>query len=109
MIKNVTSQSFENEVLKSDRPVLADFFATWCAPCKMLAPIIDEIGNELEKTLDIAKVNIDMDAEIAEYYSVSSVPTLILFKNGSEMVRFTGVMPKDSLVGAIMEYVNEYA
>lgn len=109
MIKNVTSQSFENEVLKSYRPVLADFFATWCAPCKMLAPTIDEIGNELEKILDIAKVNIDIDAEIAEYYSVSSVPTLILFKNGSEMVRFTGVMPKDSLVGAITEYVNEYA
>ena len=107
MVKAVDTKSFENDVLKSSHPVLADFFATWCAPCKMLAPIIDEIGDELKSLIDIAKIDIDSDAEIADYYSVSSVPTLILFKDGNEMVRFTGVMPKDSLIGAITKYINE--
>ncbi len=107
MIKNVTLQSFKSEVAGSNRPVLADFFASWCAPCKMLAPVIDEIGGELENLIDIAKIDIDSNAEIAQYYSVSSVPTLILFKDGSEKIRFTGVMPKDRLISAITEYVNE--
>ncbi len=107
MIKTVSTQSFEKEVMQSSRPVLVDFFATWCAPCKMLAPVIDEIGKELEKLIDVAKVDIDKDAELADYYSVSSVPTLILLKKGKEIVRCTGVMPKDDLVGTIMEYVNE--
>lgn len=107
MIKNVTPQSFRSEVADSNRPVLADFFATWCAPCKMLAPVIDEVGSELENVIDIAKIDIDRNAEIAQYYSVSSVPTLILFKDGCEKARFTGFMPKDSLVSAITEYLDE--
>lgn len=107
MIKSVNLKDFENEVVDSSRPVIVDFFAPWCSPCKMLAPVIDEIGAEFENTLDIAKVNIDTDAEIADYYSVSSVPTLILIKDGKEKVRFSGVMPKDSLVSKMMEYLNE--
>lgn len=106
MIKNVSANSFEKEVINSSRPVLADFFATWCSPCKMLAPVIDEIGAELENEIDVAKVDIENNAQIADYYSVSSVPTLILFNKGDEKIRLTGVVPKDTVLGAIAEYVN---
>lgn len=107
MIKSVSVQSFKNEVLGSSRPVLVDFFASWCSPCKMLAPVIDEVGAELDDVIDIAKVDIDTDANIADYYSVSSVPTLILINKGDEKVRLTGAVPKDTIMSAITEYINE--
>lgn len=106
MIKKVSVNSFEKEVINSTRPVLVDFFAPWCSPCKMLAPVIDEVGSELDKVIDIAKVDIDTDAGIADYYSVSSVPTLILLNNGDEKIRLAGVVPKDTILSAITEYVN---
>ncbi|MDX1645470.1 MAG: thioredoxin, partial [Thermoanaerobaculia bacterium] len=79
-IANVTTSSFEDEVLGADKPVLVDFWAEWCGPCRMIAPILDEVAESMEDQVQIAKVNVDENQEIAFKYQVSSIPTLILFK-----------------------------
>ena len=78
---NLTNQNFEEEVLKSDLPVLVDFFATWCGPCKMIAPIIVEIAERYEGKVKVGKVNVDDENELAMKYQISSIPTLVLFKD----------------------------
>ena len=94
---------FENEVLKSDIPVLVDFYAEWCGPCKMLAPVIDEIAGELEGTVKVGKINIDEAQEIAAKFNIMSIPNVILFKNGQPADQIVGVMPKDQLLEKIRE------
>lgn len=101
----ITSDNFETEVLHSTLPVLVDFGAEWCGPCKMLDPVVDEIATELEGKLKVCKLDIDNHANIAMNYQVMSVPTLILFKNGQVTERLTGFRPKQKILGKLAEYI----
>jgi len=89
----VTNENFEAEVLKSDKPVLIDFWAEWCGPCRMLSPVVDQVAEEVD-TVKIGKINVDNDPELAKKYGVMSIPTLILFKNGEVVATSVGVKPK---------------
>jgi thioredoxin 1 len=104
-IINVTSENFESDVLKSDKPVLVDFWAEWCGPCRMVAPTLDEIADENE-AVRIAKVNVDDQQDLAYRYQVSSIPTFILFKDGQVADRMMGAMPKASFQGFIERNTN---
>lgn len=97
---NVTLESFENDVLKSDKPVLVDFWAAWCGPCKMLSPIMEEIADE-RQDIKVCKVNIDEEGELAMQYNVMSIPTIIAFRNGSVVKRTVGAQPKQDILSLI--------
>ncbi|MBR0494741.1 MAG: thioredoxin [Treponema sp.] len=92
----LTESNFETEVLKSDKPVLVDFWASWCGPCKMLAPTIEQIANEND-TIKVGKVNVDDEPDLAQKYGIVSIPTVILFKNGEAVKTSTGFVPKETL------------
>lgn len=94
----LTSQNFENEVLRSDKPVLVDFWAQWCGPCKMLSPVIEEIAEEYEGKIKVAKCNIDEEMQLAVQYGISSIPTILLFENGEIVKKSIGFAPKESLI-----------
>lgn len=100
-VLKITNQNFEEEVLKSDKPVLVDFYATWCGPCQMMSPIIDEIAQENTDTLKVGKVNIDENQDLAMEYNVMSIPTIIVVKNGKVEKTFVGVTDKKEILGAI--------
>lgn len=93
----LTSQNFEEEVLKSDKPVLVDFWATWCGPCKMIAPVVSEIAEEYEDKIKVGKVNIDEEKELAVKFQITSIPTLMLFKNGEVSNMTVGFQSKSEL------------
>jgi thioredoxin 1 len=97
LIVNATDASFENDVLKSDGPVLVDYWAPWCGPCKMVAPILDEIAGEYEGKLKIVKVNVDDNPGTAQKYGVRGIPTLSLFKGGSVEATKVGALSKSQL------------
>ena len=90
----ITKENFENEVLKSDIPVLVDFWATWCGPCRMLAPIIEEIAEEQAGKIKVGKIDVDQQPELAMAFRVVSIPTLILFKEGKAVAQSLGYKPK---------------
>lgn len=94
----LTEQNFETEVAKSDIPVLVDFWASWCGPCKMLAPIVSEIAEEYAGKVKVGKVNVDEEPALAGRFGISSIPTLILFKNGEPAGVSIGYRPKEELV-----------
>ncbi len=96
-VTQVTTESFDNDVLQSDTPVLVDFWAEWCGPCRMVAPVLDEVAEEMNGQVRIAKVNVDENRELAFKYQVSSIPTLILFKDGEVADRVLGAMPKNAI------------
>lgn len=100
-VLKITNQNFEEEVLKADKPVLVDFYATWCGPCQMMSPIIDEIAEENADTLKVGKVNIDENQDLAIKYNVMSIPTIIIVKNGKVEKTFDGVTDKNEILGAI--------
>ena len=102
-VKEFTDGNFENEVLQSDVPVLVDFWAEWCQPCRMLAPTIDELANEYNGKAKIGKVDTDSNREISVKYGISAIPTVILFKNGEVEKKFVGLTPKDQFASAIDE------
>jgi thioredoxin 1 len=93
-IVTVTDDNFENEILKSDQPVLVDFWAPWCGPCRLVAPVLDQLADEMDGKLRIAKLNVDEAQGIAYKYQVQSIPTFILFKNGQMADRTMGALPK---------------
>ena len=92
-----TSADFEKEVLQSDKPVLVDFFADWCGPCKMMAPVVEQLAEELEGKAKVGKLNIDENMDIAEKYRVMNIPTFLIFKDGQEKERIGGAGSKNEL------------
>jgi thioredoxin 1 len=100
-IKELSDRDFETEVLQSTSPVLVDFWAPWCGPCRLIAPVIEELATENQGTIRVAKINIDDSPNTAATYGVSSIPTLMIFKNGEVVDRFVGVQPKKRLQDAI--------
>lgn len=92
----ITKENFEAEVLNSTKPCLVDFWATWCGPCKMIAPIIEEIAEEYADTVKVCKINVDDEPELAIKYKVSSIPTVMLFENGNVKDTIVGYRPKES-------------
>ena len=98
---NLTNQNFEEEVLKSNLPVLVDFFATWCGPCKMLAPVISELAEKYEGKVKIGKVNVDDGNELAMRYQIMSIPTLVLFKEGKVVSTKIGLSSKSEIENMI--------
>jgi thioredoxin 1 len=97
----VTDATFEAEVLKSGVPVMVDFFATWCGPCKRLAPVVDELAREYAGKLKVVKLDVDTGADTASQYGIAGVPTLLFFKGGAEAGRVMGFQPKPTIVAQI--------
>ncbi len=97
LIKHISDSSFENDVLKSDKPVLVDYWAEWCGPCKMIAPILDEVSAAYQDKLQIAKMNVDENRDIPAKFGIRGIPTLMLFKDGQLAATKVGAMSKAQL------------
>lgn len=95
--KKFTDDSFQEDVLKSDKPVLVDFWAEWCGPCKMVGPVVDEMADEYEGKAKIGKVNVDENPEISTEYGIRSIPSLLIFKDGEVVDQIVGAVPKSQL------------
>ncbi len=106
MAVEVSDAEFDAEVIQSEQPVLVDFWAPWCGPCRQIAPLIDEITAENEGSAKVVKVNIDESPQAAQNYGVSSIPTLMVFKGGEVVERFVGAQPKSRLQEAIDSHKN---
>lgn len=100
----VTNENFESDVLGSDVPVLVDFWAVWCGPCRIVAPVLDELADELEGKVRFAKLNVDEQQDLAMRFNVSSIPTFILFKDGEAAGQIRGAMPK----GAFQQFLSQH-
>jgi len=105
MEMNVDSKSFKKAVLQSDLPVLVDFWAPWCAPCRMVAPTLTQIAKEYEGKFHVAKVDVDVSPDIAGQYNVTGIPTMALFKDGKMVERIVGAYPKQQIVNTVMAHV----
>jgi len=95
-VHSIQSNHFQTEVLESDRPVLIDFWATWCGPCHMVAPVVDEIARE-HPEIKVGKVNVDQEPALAQKFQITAIPALILFKNGQPVASSVGVQPKEKI------------
>jgi thioredoxin 1 len=95
-----------NEIIQSDKPVLVDFFATWCGPCQMLAPILKDVKTNLGERVSIIKIDVDKNQAVAAQYQVRGVPTMILFQNGKQLWRQSGVLSKEEIIKIIVEKSN---
>lgn len=94
----ITVSNFEEEVLHADKPVLVDFWADWCGPCRMLAPVLEEIARDYEGTVKVGKVNVDEQMTLAQQFGVTSIPLLVLFKDGKPVAKSLGYRPKEEIV-----------
>jgi thioredoxin 1 len=102
----ITKENFEKEVLKSDKPVLIDFWAPWCMPCKIIAPTVEKLAEELKEKIRVAKSNVDESPDIATDLSVMNIPTLVLFKGGKEVSRMIGVNSKEAIEAKIKSVIG---
>ena len=98
---HLTEKNFDEEVINSPIPVLVDFWAEWCGPCRMISPIVDELAQELSGKLKVAKVNVDEAQEVAAKFGIMSIPTLLVFKKGKVVSQIVGAMPKDQLLAKL--------
>lgn len=99
-ITNVNLENFEQEVLRSDKPVLVDFWASWCGPCRMVAPILEQIAGENE-AVKVVKINVDEQGELASRFRIVSIPTLVVMRQGQEVNRSVGAMPKEAILALL--------
>ena len=105
-VKDVSDSSFETDVLNSDRPVLVDFWAAWCAPCRMLAPTVEAVADEYAATARVVKLNVDDNPSISQRYGIKGIPTLILFKNGHEEERVVGATSKEAISRMLDKHIS---
>ena len=96
-VKEFTSENFSTEVIKSDTPVLVDFWAEWCGPCRVIAPVVDEIATEYSQKVKVGKLNVDNHNQVASQYGVRSIPSLLIFKNGAVANQIVGAVPKNKI------------
>ncbi len=104
-VVHLSDKNFDVEVLKSSLPVIVDFWAEWCGPCRMISPIVEEIAKDLQEKLKVAKVNIDDEQEIAARFNIMSIPTLLIFKDGKVVEQIVGAMPKAQLLSKMNPYL----
>lgn len=102
---DITDANFEAEVLSSDVPVVVDFWAPWCGPCRKLGPVLDEVAEELKEKIKVVKVNTDENLKTAKEYSIIGLPSLLVFKNGQAVERLVGLMPKSSILSNIEKHL----
>lgn len=102
----VTDSTFQNEVIKSDKPVLVDFWAEWCGPCKMIAPMVEELAKEYDGKLKVGKVDVDSNQQISMQLGIRSIPTLLIFKGGRVVEQVVGAVPKRMLVEKVTKHLN---
>src|SRR5919199_3672757 len=105
-VREVSDNSFENDVLKSDQPVLVDFWAAWCAPCRMLAPTVEAVAEKYAGNARVVKLNVDENPSVSQRYGIKGIPTLILFKNGREEERVVGATSKEAISRMIEKHVS---
>jgi thioredoxin 1 len=103
--EQVTDSSFKQEVLDSDVPVLVDFWAPWCGPCRMVAPVVDEISEQYKGQIKVVKVNTDENPQVASQYGIRSIPTLMIFKDGQKVDMVVGAVPKSTLASTLEKYL----
>ena len=101
MAKELTTTNFNNEVLQSDKPVLVDFWAAWCGPCKMIGPLVEELSGEYEGKATVGKLDVDQNQDLAIKYGVRSIPTILYFKNGEVVDKVVGAVPKSQLAAKL--------
>ena len=106
MAKDVTTASFQADVLDSEKPVLVDFWAEWCGPCRMVSPILDQIGEEYADKITIVKVNVDNEPGLAQQYGITGIPALQVFKGGVVVKSMVGAKPKPALLADLAEFIN---
>ena len=102
---DITDANFDQEVLKSDKPVLIDFWAVWCGPCKMVAPVVEEIAKEYDGKLKVGKLDVDSNPEVSMKFGIRSIPTLMVFKGGKVVEQIIGAVPKRNLVDKVIPHI----